>query len=448
MSQEEQYVREEMDEISIKELIETIWRYKWLIIIITLLSGLLAYIVGQVIENQETRVETVVSLEWNGLVDGTYPDGARFIYNNMFESYVLGDALEEASLENITTTDFRSHLSIQPIIPSNVIQLIEQGIERGEQITYYATEYKLMLNVGELDISENQAKILLEYLIDEFKVDFENKYIQKAVVLQYTDVVLSSYDYEETYQVLVNQTEVLESVIEVALENGSNFRSSSLQIGFDDLLSNLQLIRDVELDNINTRVNNYMLTKEVDFMITRYEYLVDENSLELNKMLDFEAVLIEDITTYTGNETIVIIPGIDDQYTVDPYINTLYQELVDTQREITVLENDLLYYADKIADLELLKVLDEPTNEEYQRQISLVETSIEQSSTNIDDVAVDLNTMLGEYNHYITRNTVLPLTAPQVTSDTNVLLYTAIGTVLGGMTSLLVVFLRETLKKD
>jgi hypothetical protein len=448
MNEEEHYIKEEMDEISIKELIETVWHYKWLIIVITVFFALGAHVTGQVVESQETRVETIVSLEWNGLVDGTYPDGDRFIYNNMFESYVLGDALQEASLDDITTTDFRSHLSIQPIIPNNVVQLIEQGIERGEQITYYSTEYKLAVDVGALDITVEQAKMLLEYLIEEFTVDFENKYIQKAVVLQYTDVDLSSYDYEETYQVLVNQTDLLESVTNTALENGSNFTSNSLQIGFDDLLSRLQLVRDVELDNIQTRVNNYMLTKEIDFLITRYEYMIEEYSLELAKMIDFETVLTEDITNYTGNETIVIIPGIDDEYSVDPYINQLYQELVDTQRSITVLENDVIYYEDKITDLQMLEQSNNVTSEEYQRQISLVESSIVSASANIDDIASDLDTMLEEYNAHITRNTVLLLTSPQVVSDTNVLLYTAIGTVLGGMVSLFVVFLRETLKND
>jgi len=448
MNEEEHYIKEEMDEISIKELIETVWHYKWFIIVITVFFALGAYVTGQVVESQETRVETIVSLEWNGLVDGTYPDGDRFIYNNMFESYVLGDALQEASLDDITTTDFRSHLSIQPIIPNNVVQLIEQGIERGEQITYYATEYKLAVDVGALDITVEQAKMLLEYLIEEFTVDFENKYIQKAVVLQYTDVDLSSYDYEETYQVLVNQTDLLESVTNTALENGSNFTSNSLQIGFDDLLSRLQLVRDVELDNIQTRVNNYMLTKEIDFLITRYEYMIEEYSLELAKMIDFETVLTEDITNYTGNETIVIIPGIDDEYSVDPYINQLYQELVDTQRSITVLENDVIYYENKITDLQMLEQSNNVTSEEYQRQISLVESSIVSASANIDDIASDLDTMLEEYNAHITRNTVLLLTSPQVVSDTNVLLYTAIGTVLGGMVSLFVVFLRETLKND
>jgi hypothetical protein len=165
-------------------------------------------------------------------------------------------------------------------------------------------------------------------------------------------------------------------------------------------------------------------------------------------MTDFETVLIDDIMNYSGSDTIVIIPGIDDEYSVDPYINQLYQELVETQRSITVLENDIVYYQDKISDLGVLEESNSLSSEEYQRQISLVESSIVSASTNIDDVASDLDTMLEEYNAHITRNTVLPLTSPQVVSDTNVLLYTAIGTVLGGMMSLLVVFLRETLKKD
>ncbi|MGS0972952.1 MAG: hypothetical protein ACVCEJ_06955 [Candidatus Izemoplasmataceae bacterium] len=448
MNTEEQYSNEEMNEISIKELIEIIWSYKWLILILTILSGAIAFTAGQVVDGREQRVETIVSLEWNGLVDGTYPDGDRFIYNNMFESYVLGDALSESGITDITTTELRSHLSIQPIIPNNVVSLVEQSLQQGEQITYYATEYKLLIDVGQLEIDDEKGKLLLENLIEAFKVDFENKYIKKAVVLSYTNIDLTSYDYDETYQVLSNQTDLLESVIEQALESGSNFTSSSLQLGFDDLLSRLNLIRSVELKNINTRVNNYMLTKEIDFMITRYEYMVEENTLALNKMHDYETVLLEDITTYTGNETVVIIPGLDTEYSVDPYINQLYEELVTAQKEITVLENDIAYYDGKIAELTILEESNNLQSEEYLRQISLVETSIVSASQRIDLVAVDLDTMLEEYNTYITRNTVLPLTSPQTASDTNVLLYTAIGTVLGGMVSLLVVFLRETLKKD
>ena len=448
MNEEKQVMEHDYEEISIKELIETLWGYKWLILVLTILSGLIAFMAGQVMSARSEQVQTVVSLEWNGLVDGTYPDGERFIYNNMFESYVLSDALADAGVDTLTTTDLRSALEIVPIIPSDVVSMIERSIEQGERITYYATEYKLMLETGDLDIDNEQGKMLLEYLIEAFKVDFENKYIGKALVFNYTDTDLSKYDYSEMVDVLELQVSLLNSVLETALEDGSNFRSTSLGLGFDDLVSRLSLVKEVELNNIDARVSNYLLTKDLDLVVTRHEFMVEELSLEIEKLLMYEGALEENILDYTGQETIVIIPGLDSEYSVDPYINTLYNELIDTQEQLSNAQADKSYYQNKIDEMVILYNTTYNDGVTYERQVALVENSLEDARASIGDVATDLDTMLEEYNRYITRNTVLPLTAPQVTSDVNVLLYTAIGTVLGGMVSLLVVFLRETLKKD
>lgn len=448
MNNEEQIMEQNYDEISIKELIETLWGYKWLIIVLTLLSAFLAFGVGRVMDSRSEKVETIVSLEWNGLVNGTYPDGERFIYNNMFESYVLSDALSDAGIDEITSTELRNALEIQPIIPSDVVRLIEQSIEQGERITYYATDYKLMIETGDLPIDNSQGKLLLEYLIESFKVDFENKYIGKALVLNYTSGDLSSYDYGETVDVLELQIGLLRSVLETALEDGSNFRSTSLGLGFDDLVSRLDLIEEVNVRNIDSRVSNYLLTKDLDLVLTRYEFMVEEMQLSLDKALMYETSLEENILDYTGNETIVIIPGLDTEYSVDPYINTLYNELIGTQEEIGNLTSDIAYYENKMDEMILLYNTTYQDGETYERQVDLVESSVDDVKESLTDIASDLDTMLEEYNRYITRNTVLPLTAPQTSSDVNVLLYTAIGTVLGGMVSLLVVFLRETLKKD
>jgi len=448
MNEEKQVMEHDYEEISIKELIETLWGYKWLILVLTILSGLIAFMAGQVMSARSEQVQTVVSLEWNGLVDGTYPDGERFIYNNMFESYVLSDALADAGVDTLTTTDLRSALEIVPIIPSDVVSMIERSIEQGERITYYATEYKLMLETGDLDIDNEQGKMLLEYLIEAFKVDFEHKYIGKALVFNYTDTDLSKYDYSEMVDVLELQVSLLNSVLETALEDGSNFRSTSLGLGFDDLVSRLSLVKEVELNNIDARVSNYLLTKDLDLVVTRHEFMVEELSLEIEKLLMYEGALEENILDYTGQETIVIIPGLDSEYSVDPYINTLYNELIDTQEQLSNAQADKSYYQNKIDEMVILYNTTYNDGVTYERQVALVENSLEDARASIGDVATDLDTMLEEYNRYITRNTVLPLTAPQVTSDVNVLLYTAIGTVLGGMVSLLVVFLRETLKKD
>lgn len=448
MNEEQKILEQDYEELSIKELIETIWGYKWLIIVLTVLSALLAFMVGQVMDSRSEQVETIVSLEWNGLVDGTYPDGERFIYNNMFESYVLSDALSDAGVDELTTTELRNALEIAPIIPSDVVRLIERSIEQGERITYYATEYKLMLNTGDLAINNEQGKLLLEYLIEAFKTDFENKYIGKALVFNYTDNDLSKYDYSEMVDVLELQVSLLHSVLETALEDGSNFRSTSLGLGFDDLVSRLSLIEEVELRNIDSRVSNYMLTKDLDLVLTRYEFMVEEMALEIEKLLMYEGALEENILDYTGQETIVIIPGLDSEYSVDPYINTLYNELIDTQEQLSDLQSERSYYQGKMDEMVILYSTTYTDGTTYERQVSLVESGMEDAKESIASVASDLDTMLEEYNRYITRNTVLPLTAPQVSSDVNVLLYTAIGTVLGGMVSLLVVFLRETLKKD
>ena len=68
------------------------------------------------------------------------------------------------------------------IVPSNILAQIETAIENGEELTYFATDYKLVLDNGSLGITVQEGSDLLVEIINQFRLDFERTYINQINV--------------------------------------------------------------------------------------------------------------------------------------------------------------------------------------------------------------------------------------------------------------------------
>ncbi len=439
----------EEEGITLKELFSIVWRGKWLLAVITFLALVVTVAAAMGYRSMESKVSTVVELQWNGVTNGQWPDGRRFDYTNMFESYVYANALLEADIDDITANELRRATKIIPIIPNDVIAVIEQELQQGNRITYYATEFKLSINNGELGITVEQAQDVMIHLIDGFREDFERKYIQRAVILDYTQADLIQYDYIDAHEILATQVQLIRNAVNSVLPGANNFVSTELGIRFVDISVRVNLVDSIELNTMSSRINNYLLSKDKDLLITRFQYTVERKELDLAKQLDIETELNNLIDNYVGSTVTIIIPGIDpgNNLDVDPYLNTLYANLVSTQANIAELTQDIIFYETRILRLEGNDPDFIVTPQKEADEIAKVELAIVNASNTLEDIVTDLDIMLEEYNLLVTRGLVRPLMAPQYDPSVNLLLFAAVGIVLGGGIGLVVVFAMDARKK-
>jgi capsular polysaccharide biosynthesis protein len=430
------------EEISLFELFDIFWKRKIFITLMAIVGLLFGFSVAYIGNQNNITISTIVEFQWDGINEGSYPNDARFDYNNLFTVNVMNTAITQQNL-NVTSNELRQALSVNPIVPSDVLALIQQELERGNQITYYPTEFKYSVNVSMLGISDDQGQQLLSDLFDLFRSDFESKYIKREVVLNYAVGNLSSYDYTDITRLIGNQLELIDSAVNQVIDDASSFVSATRGLSFNDILVQSSLVRSIELQNINSIVSNFLLTRNLSLAITKLQYEIEQDTLELNTEKQVLEGLEHTISGYTGSTSTIYIPGQEQTFTVDTYINTLYEELTQTQRMIAELEQSISYNEILVSRYLGLDETFTVSPEAQQEQLLSLEVKIDNLIDATEALVEDTNTLLEEYNQIVVKSISSLLANPSVEPHDSVLLYSAIGLVLGGMVSVVIVFIQH-----
>ena len=437
------------DEIDLKDLFRTLWNNKFFVLSIALLSFVIIIVGGLITRDSEDHMQTMVELQWDGITEGEYPDGSTFSYSNMFESYVMADAIEDASLD-LETNELRNSIEVTPIVPDNVSQRLQDAIESGEEMTYHAINYKISIGYNELGLSSQESATLLNNLMDQFLEDFLRTYTQSDILIDYTDADFENYDYEDAHRILLRQAERIDTTVDNQLPEANEFRSTELGYGFNEILSRTELVRDIELDYIDARISNYLLTKDADLRVTSYTHRIEQNERRLNTLNDITSNLQTSINEYTGNEVVIIVPGTElpEEYASEPYLSTLYARLTDAQEEVAELESENEYFQTRIDRLENEDPEYNISEEKYEEEIEKVEESIASANDRLKDIVGDTETLLEEYNTFRARNEVRILMAPDHVTDHSIdtMLLGGVSIILSGMISLGALFFKEMFK--
>ena len=435
----------EEKEISLKELFQVVWKKKYVILLFTFILFVVTFIGCSVYGKMKSEVGTIINLEWEGISEGEYPDGTRFEYINTFSPNIFSQAIQELGYTSLSSSDIRTHFTISPIVPSNIATSIENAIKKGEDYAYFATNYRLQLDYRGLGLTVEEARLLLTELIQTYRSDFDQKYNDQKVILSFTDASLEEYDYIDSYDILHRQVELIEAVISSKQAEGTSFVSPTLGVGFNDLLLRISLLKSIELDGIISRTNTYLLTKDVDYLITKYTYLNQVNQLELNKQLQKEIDTQLLIDNYKGSVTTIIIPGVDSDalLEIDPYYQVLLENMVKTQSLIAELEQDIAYnemQIDRLSETDPTLQLSETQRE---TEVEKVTSLIESANNKLASFVEDANIMLSEYNTFTTAGIIRPLMVPEYQSNVSTTLYSLVGAVLGAGIGLVFVLFKH-----
>lgn len=427
-------------EISIKELIEVIWKKKIFIAIVTASVFVLTVIGSLIYDNSTTNMVVYVNVEWDGIEVGEYPNGNTFDYTQAISPEVITLAIEEMGLD-LNSSDIREATDVVPIIPSDVSVLLQNALQDGEQMYYFATNYKIVLDYNKLGISSNIADDLLITLIENFENDFESNYVFSEQVIDFTDTDISEYDYVDAYTILESQVEILEEMMNEKYIENPEFTSNTVNQGFSEILVRTDLVNTVKIQEIKSRVTTYLLSKDPDYLITKYYYLIEEDTLSLNKALLKETDLQTLVDNYSGSVTTIIIPGANDVLEIDTYYEILLENLIGVQTEIAELQEDINYHQMLIDRLDGTSSEFNISPEKRAEEIARVEDLIDESNVELGEIIEDANLMLKDYQDYKISDIINPLTTPQSVSNVSVLLYGVVSLVVGlGIGTVVVLF--------
>jgi hypothetical protein len=437
-------IEQEEEGLSFTELFLMFWRKRVLITVMAVVGALAGALTSAVINSQTVKVSSIVEYQWDGINKGEYPNGSRFDVINAFSPSVYNTSLELLDLD-LTVNETRNELTVTPVVPRSVLDSIQAAVERGETFSYFPTVYRYTLNISNLSLSDEQGKLLLDDLINEFTSEFQRTYVTQTVVKSLSFDNFDSFDLLDQVLVIKNQIDSMTVLIEDLIEfkpNAAIFRSSTLNnLSLNDILSQLALTRSLQLNSVEALIVANQLSTDSGLTVDRLTYNNRLMNVELAKANQFLTELNLLVENYTGSTSTIIIPGYDGQINTTSALESIYERIIETQEIIAELEQDIIYNELIIAEFENAN-----TN-------TVLNT---RAQDELNDVVEDLtsiinntNTLLSEFNQVLNRNTTRVLVNATIEAGVSLVLYSAIGLFALGFVSLIVVFFTSSkLKKE
>ncbi len=430
-----------MEEITLREIIEVVWKGKWLIALITIVALILTGIGTYIMIPRTQSVVAIIELNYPGIELGQNPDGTQFDIQQLKSPYVIESALEELSLKNsgVKLEEIRRNIDITSIVPNEISQLTETMIKQGREYVYYPNEFKVTYKVNKA-FSYNQGIQLIETIIIKYKEYFYTLYADvKTIENTIGTLDFSTYDYPDIVEVISTQIEGIHEFLEEKNEEDSNFRSSETGYSFADLYRSFDILRTVDATKLASLVNANTLTKDRDRLIKDYEYKVKRMELEMAKKSS-EAEEARRLMDQFKKEDYVLIPdgSRNELKTENPssYYNTLAEIAINASVEAANIQHEIEYYKNEI---ERLKAVTEVNNSKL---IEEADNLIESIKTKMIDLINKTNDTLSNYYAYKYGKSIRQLAPAEMVTGMNILMNMAIALVLGVMVGVFAVFLR------
>ena len=412
---------EQEDGLSFTELFMMFWRRRVLITVMTIIGALAGVLVSVIVNATSIKVSTIVEYQWNGINKGEYPNGTRFDVSNAFGPNVYNGVIEQLNFD-VTANEARNALSITPVVPNNIITLIQAAVEKGETFSYFPTTFKYTLDASAISISESEGKQFLDELINEFTLEFQETYVNQTIVRNFAFDNFASYDLLDQVNVINNQitsmTKLLEDLVKVQ-PRLATFRSNTSGFTVSDILSQTSLVKTLQLNAAESLIVSNQLAKEPDDVIDRLIFNNRIMGVELSKEQQFLAELNNLVENYSGSTSTLIIPGYEGIINTTSALESIYEEIIETQRNIAELAQDIAYNESLILEFE--------NATRNNLLITRAQNELNVVVENLTLLINNTNNLLSEFNDVLSRDVTRVLATSTAEPGLSILLTAGIG---------------------
>ncbi|MGL4362795.1 MAG: Wzz/FepE/Etk N-terminal domain-containing protein [Cellulosilyticaceae bacterium] len=404
------------DEVSLGELFGVIWEGKKMIVMITLLAFLIgigyAGVDAFIIKKDVGKVDTVVSFKFEGIEEGLNPNGDVFNIQEMTNKSILEKAIASTGVAKygISSELLRENIQIQGVVPVDVqnrMNLINKmaekditQLEKISNITYYPEQYKVTLNITkDMGIKGEQAEQVLAAIVNEYKNYFMSTYSDKELLsTAITTLDQTRYDYSEYMLMVDNVLKDVSDFIEEHEELAPTYRAKATGLTFAELSEQVDMLRNIEVNNTQAIINTFVLTKNKDRLISVYENNIKRLEMELEQKINLANSIRRAANEYKKDK-LVVMGKEDGLGNVEvPTSSEVYDELIsealNTEQEVSKIRYNIAYHKD------LLVRLTESVDENVVNvapYITQVEESIDYIQEQVSNLVVQVNTAVSEY---------------------------------------------------
>jgi len=199
------------DEINLIDYLRVLWKWKWLIIVGTLICAIAAMGITMVKYPAKDVTECAISLNFPGIEEHKNPDGSLFSKDQIITPAILTKATAFLKKENksFSRENVRGMTDIKAIIPPEIQEKIEKAKKAKKTYSFFPNQFRISLTLERSDIlSIKERNRILLSIVDEYRKDFEKKYGEKPLVaVKFPTNFLENSDYLDainTFKVRTN----------------------------------------------------------------------------------------------------------------------------------------------------------------------------------------------------------------------------------------------------
>lgn len=279
--------------LDIKQLLLFLWRKKFIIVIIMIISGLLGIVLKPRIFPRTYITSCDISLKFRGVETHHNPDGSIFSPQQIISPSIIENAISSHGLDASKYSGVEKHLSITPIIP--------EGVTRTPDNPFFPTQYSINFTTkSDKPFSANEKSKFLNYVVDSFRKNYRHQHGGRLISqLDINKDIIQSGDYVDvisTYETIIDN---LILTIDDRIKESNNFISPNSGLSFEQIKNNLKLLRNVTISKPKSLVQNLKITKDKDSLLNLYQFQIMEKQAECDKKLSEAEVannLLEKLT--------------------------------------------------------------------------------------------------------------------------------------------------------
>jgi hypothetical protein len=395
------------------------------------------------------EVNAIISINTDEIEEGTNPDGSPFNTNSIITPSIINKAIIGTDLVlTATVDDIRENIRITPIIPSYIEEQRKLAQEKGEEFSYYPSEFKIVFGFSGL-LTEKDAKKVIDNIIDIYHQDFIEKYASQEKVenlLSGTDI--ERYDYKELSDLIDKQLIATNTFLTSKIDDTENYRSRILGYSFYDMQQSLEIIKQNDFGILESLIERFNLSKNIDNLITLYNYQIKTMELDLKKSEAEAQSTINLMQNYDQKKSVVMVPGVDNQEFKANEMVSYYDKLAERAATSSVLASDTFY------DIEYKKFLiaslenDSISNTVKEDLEKESEQVIKKINTKTNQLINKINKLSAEHRDYIMDNAISMTSTSQIKINANIKMNLAIALVISLILGAFISFFKEYWKNS
>lgn len=443
--EQQQTVPADMEEISLREILEVILERKFFIILLVILCVAASFIFTRFFQVSSYATATV-AMRFPQVEDGLYPSERPFSPSDIISTNILSRVIEELGLRDagLNSSELREIVTVETLYAPD---------EEGE-LTEPRYEYRLRVGEDE-QLSPREQRRIVSSIVANYRDANREEFIETPVFPRFAleQEELLEMDYPFIVAGLRSYKDLLaEAALEMS-EVTDDFRSSRYGLTFKDISQRLETLEKAEFQDIDSLITHYQLVRDHEMALMRYREMIRELEQE-ERMLEGQAGYARDLLV---EETRGLRRGVlPADFPLD------FPLALENEEEVLPEEEDLdlfkILFEDNffrhLLDVSVetgVSAIDKKTRKEYlQRQMQRLEEAppgeereelLDRADRMLEDYVVNLDRISGELNHMMLefyqdrpKEMIAYVVPPhRVTESGNLMLNTAVAGVLGLM---------------